>query len=140
MKKKVLILCTGNSCRSQMAHGMLQAFDNSIEVYSAGTEPAEQVNPRAIQVVAELGLDISKHYPKKVDQYLDSAWDYVITVCGGANEKCPVFMGNVKNRIHIGFDDPADATGTDEEVLAEFRRIRNEILIDFFTFYNKNIR
>lgn len=137
---KILILCTGNSCRSQMAHGILQSFDKNIQVFSAGTNPAEKVHPKAIQVINELGLDISNHYPKKVDEYLNDEWDFVITVCGGAKETCPMFLGKVKNRIHIGFEDPADATGTNEEVFNEFRKIRDEILRDFFTFYNKNIR
>jgi len=93
---KVLILCTGNSCRSQMAHGWLQSFDESLEVYSAGTAPAPQVNPNAVKAMAEAGIDISTHTPKSVDLYLDQEWDYVITVCGGANESCPAFVGNVK--------------------------------------------
>ena len=137
---KILILCTGNSCRSQMAQGILQSFDKNIQVFSAGTKPAEKVHPKAIQMLNELGLDISNHYPKKVDEYLHDQWDYVITVCGGAKETCPMFLGKVKNRIHIGFEDPVDAKGTAEEVLNEFRKIRDEILRDFFTFYNKNIR
>lgn len=137
---KILILCTGNSCRSQMAHGILQAFDKRIKVYSAGTKPAEKVHPKAIEAVAELGIDISAHYPKMVDEYLNQTWDYVITVCGGANESCPMFLGKVKKRIHIGFDDPAHATGTEAQIMAEFRRVRDEILRDFFAFYNKNIR
>lgn len=137
---KILILCSGNSCRSQMAQGILQAFDINIEVYSAGTKPASFVHTKAIQVMAELGLNISKHYPKKADEYLNNEWDYVITVCGEADENCPVFIGKVKNRIHIGFEDPADATGTESEIMNEFRKIRDEILRDFFTFYNKNIR
>lgn len=138
--KKILILCTGNSCRSQMAHGILQSFDRDIHVFSAGTHPAERVHPKAVEVVAELSLDISNHFPKLVNEYLDEAWDYVITVCGGANENCPVFLGNVKHRVHIGFEDPAHATGTEEEVMNQFRKIRDEILKDFFVFYNKNIR
>jgi len=137
---KILILCTGNSCRSQMAQGILQAFNRNIEVYSAGTEPAAGVHPKAIQAMAELGLDISKHHPKKVAEYLNDEWDFVITVCGGAKETCPVFSGKVKNRIHIGFEDPANSTGTEDEVMNEFRKIRDEILRDFFSFYNKHIR
>lgn len=123
-----------------MAHGILQAFDKRIKVYSAGTQPADKVHPKAIDAVAELGLDIGDHYPKLVDIYLNETWDYVITVCGGANESCPMFLGKVKKQIHIGFDDPAHATGTETEIMGEFRRVRNEILRDFFTFYNKNIR
>lgn len=137
---KILILCTGNSCRSQMAHGILKSFDKNIQVFSAGTNPAEKVHPKAILMLNELGLDISNHFPKKVDEYLNDEWDFVITVCGGAKETCPMFLGKVKNRIHIGFEDPGDAVGTDEEVLNEFRKVRDEVLRDFFTFYNKNIR
>ena len=85
---KVLILCTGNSCRSQMAHGFLQSFDKNLTVFSAGTEPAKQVNPRAIQVMKEAGIDISKHNPTQVNKYINNEWDFVITVCGGANETC----------------------------------------------------
>ena len=104
---KILILCTGNSCRSQMAHGWLQSFDKSLDVHSAGTEPASRVNSKAVKVMAEAGIDISNHFPKSVNQYLDQEWDYVITVCGGANESCPVFTGKVQHRLHIGFDDPS---------------------------------
>ncbi len=92
---KVLILCTGNSCRSQMAHGVLQSLDSEIEVLSAGTKPAEKVNPRAVEVMKEIGIDISGHTPHNVGEYLNESWDYVITVCGGANESCPAFAGNV---------------------------------------------
>lgn len=135
---KILILCTGNSCRSQMAEGFLKSFDDVLEVYSAGTEPSEKVHPNAIQVMKEIGIDISKNYPKSVDEFLDKEFDYVITVCGGAKESCPAFSGKVKNRLHIGFDDPADATGTEEEILSEFIRIRDEIETDFRDFYEKN--
>ena len=101
---KVLILCTGNSCRSQMAHGFLQSFDKNLEVYSGGTEPASQVNAKAVEVMKEVGIDISSHVPTHVNTYLDQEWDYVITVCGGANESCPAFTGKVGKRMHIGFD------------------------------------
>ena len=124
---RVLILCTGNSCRSQMAHGFLQSFSRDLEVYSAGTKPAERVNPKAIEVMKEVGIDLSNHSPKSVELYLNDEWDYVITVCGGANESCPMFTGNVKHRLHIGFDDPSDAIGADEFVMSEFRRVRDEI-------------
>ena len=124
---KILILCTGNSCRSQMAEGFLKSFDEKLDVYSAGTEPSDKVHPKAVQVMKEIGIDISDNYPKSVDEYLNEVFDYVITVCGGANENCPTFTGKVKNRLHIGFDDPAEATGTEEEILGEFIRIRDEI-------------
>lgn len=128
---RVLILCTGNSCRSQMAHGFLQSFSLDFEVHSAGTKPAERVNPKAIEVMKEVGIDLSSHRPKSVEIYLNDQWDYVITVCGGANESCPNFIGKVGKRLHIGFDDPSDATGTDEFVMNEFRRVRDEIQAKF---------
>ena len=131
---KILILCTGNSCRSQMAHGFIQAFNPTFDVHSAGTKPAGQVNPKAVEVMAEVGIDLSTHYPKNVDIYLDEEWDYVITVCGGANESCPNFIGKVANRLHIGFDDPSDAIGDIEFVMSEFRRVRDEIKQKFASF------
>ncbi len=133
---KILILCTGNSCRSQMSHGFLQSFDKNIQVFSAGTEPAEQVNPTAVKVMHEVGIDISRHTPTLVDKYLNDTWDYVITVCDDANETCPVFSGKVKNRLHIGFDDPTYATGTNEFILSEFHRVRDEIKTEFRKFYD----
>lgn len=136
---KIIILCTGNSCRSQMAHGYLQSLSDKIEVYSAGTKPAPQVNPKAVQVMEEAGYDISAHTADNVEQYLPMEFDYVITVCGNAQDDCPAFLGKVKNKLHIGFEDPADATGSEEEVLSEFRRIRDEIFRDFENFYNENI-
>ncbi len=132
---KVLILCTGNSCRSQMAHGFLQSFDKSMEVHSAGTQPAPQVNPLAVRVMKEAGIDISFHTPKNVCIYLNDAWDYVITVCGSANETCPTFIGKVGKRLHIGFDDPSDAQGSEEFVTSEFRRVRDEIKKRIAEFY-----
>lgn len=137
---KVLILCTGNSCRSQMAHGFLQSIDKDLSVFSAGTKPAEKVNPKAVEVMKEAGVDISGHNPHNVTEYLDEPWDYVITVCGGANENCPVFTGDVKHRLHIGFDDPSDANGSDEFVASEFRRVRDEIIVRFKKFYNDELK
>ncbi|MBN2519728.1 MAG: arsenate reductase ArsC [Bacteroidales bacterium] len=137
---KVLILCTGNSCRSQMAQGFLQSFDKNITVCSAGTEPAKQVNQTAVKVMKEAGVDISHHTPKMVDKYLKDEWDYVITVCDHANETCPLFKGKVKHRLHIGFDDPSHATGTDEFIWNEFRRIRDEIKKAFYILYVKQIK
>ena len=137
---KILILCTGNSCRSQMAHGFLQSFDNRLEVYSAGTKPAEKVNPMAVKVMNEMGIDLSSHSPKSVIQYTGQEWDYVITVCGGANESCPLFTGKVKNRLHIGFDDPSEATGTPEFINSEFHRVRDEIKARFYDFYQNELR
>ncbi len=128
---KVLILCTGNTCRSQMAEAFLKSFDNRLEVFSAGTEPGKKVHPLTVKVMAEKGFDLSKNYPKSVDDFLNMAFDYVITVCDGAKERCPIFTGTVKNRLHIGFEDPAEAAGTEEEKLKAFRRIRDEIFKDF---------
>lgn len=140
MNKRILILCTGNSCRSQMAEGFLKSFDKNLEVFSAGTKPSSQVHPKAIQVMKEVGIDLSNNYPKHSDQFINDPFDYVITVCDNAKESCPVFMGKVGKQIHIRFEDPADATGTEEEVLAVFRKIRDEIKRDFFEFYTQEIK
>jgi arsenate reductase len=137
---KILILCTGNSCRSQMAHGFLQSFDEHIEVHSAGTEPARQINQKAVKVMAEADIDIHSHFPKNVSRYLLDEWDYVITVCDDANETCPVFTGKVISRIHIAFEDPSHASGSEEFILSEFRRVRELIRKEFFNFYLNNIR
>lgn len=134
---KILILCTGNSCRSQMAHGFLQSFDPKLEVYSAGTEASGKLNEKAVQVMSEAGIDISHHTSDSVEKYLNDEWDYVITVCGGANESCPTFSGKVKQRIHIGFDDPSHAQGTDKFIWSEFHRVRDEIKERFFQFYQQ---
>lgn len=123
----ILVICTGNRCRSQMAHGILKHLHPEWNICSAGTKPAAEVHPLGIKVMQEIGIDISHHYPKSLDQYLDQAWDYVITVCGGAKESCPVFSGRVNHRLHIGFDDPDAFEGTEEEVLPQFRRVRDEI-------------
>lgn len=137
---KVLILCTGNSCRSQMAQGFLQSFDREITVCSAGTEASGKLNEKAVKAMAEIGIDISHHTSDPVDKYLGEEWDFVITVCGGANEACPAFLGKVKQRLHIGFDDPSHATGTDEFIWSEFIRVREEIREAFFNFYNEQIK
>ncbi len=135
MGKKILVICTGNSCRSQMAEGFLKSFDKTLVVHSAGTHPADKVNPNAVKVMKELGIDISHHVPELVDQYIGEEWDYVVTVCGGAKEVCPAFIGKVKQRLHIGFDDPADAVGSEEEVMGVYRRVRDEIKDGFYQFY-----
>ncbi len=137
---KILIVCTGNSCRSQMAHGFLQSLDKNLKVYSAGTEPADKVNPNAVKVMSEVGINISMHQPKHVNNYLRESWDYVITVCGGAKETCPNFTGNVKNLIHIGFDDPWAARGTEEFIMSEYRRVRGEIMSAFGKFYTEKLK
>lgn len=121
-----------------MAHGFLKSFDPELSVFSAGTVPAEKVNPKAVAVMEEVGIDISNHTPHNVKEYLNEPWDYVITVCGGANESCPMFSGDVKHRLHIGFDDPSDAKGSDEYVMSEFRRVRDEIR-DRFKLFNNEI-
>ncbi len=137
---KILILCTGNTCRSQMAEGFLKAMDPSLEVYSAGTQPGGRVHPVAVEVMKEKGIDLSNGHPKPVEQFINTTFDYVITVCDGAKEACPVFSGEVKRRLHISFDDPAEATGTPEEIKAVFTRVRDEIERDFTRFYNMNIK
>jgi len=137
---KVLILCTGNSCRSQMAHGFLQSFDKNITVCSAGTEASGKLNQKAVAAMEEIGIDISHHTSDSVDLYLDQEWDYVITVCGGANENCPTFLGKVKHRLHIGFDDPSHAVGTDEFIRSQFIRVRDEIKEAFWKFYIEQIK
>ena len=127
MAIRVLFLCTGNSARSQMAEGLLRAHGGDrFEIYSAGSEPAERVNPLAIAAMQELGYDISAAYPKHLAQFLNDPWDYVITVCDRVRDVCPVFPGD-HEQVHWGFDDPAAAEGTEEQRLRVFRRVRGEI-------------
>jgi len=134
MKKRVLFLCTHNSCRSQMAEGLVNHFlGDRFLAFSAGTE-ATQVNPLAAKVMAQIGIDISGHRSKTIDEFAGEPFDYVITLCGDAKEKCPLFFGGVK-RVHIGFDDPSRLPGSEEQVLPEYRRVRDEIrqrLTQFF--------
>ena len=137
---KVLILCTGNSCRSQMAHGFLQSFDKNISVFSAGTQASGKLNQKAVAAMKDAGIDISHHTSDSVDQYLKEEWDYVITVCGGANEECPAFFGKVKHRLHMGFDDPSHAVGTDDFIWSEFIRVRDEIKEGFYKLYIEQIK
>ena len=136
---KILILCTGNSCRSQMAEGWLKSFDSRLRVYSAGTAPAATVHPLAVKVMAEAGIELAGAEPQKADRFINDAFDYVITVCDHANETCPVFLGTVRHRLHIGFDDPARFTGSEESVLREFRRVRDEIRQQFLRFYREEL-
>ncbi len=141
--KRILILCTGNSCRSQMAHGFLESFDKKgefIEVFSAGTEASGKLNDGAVKYMAEVGVDISTHTSDSVEKYLGEEWDYVITVCGGANESCPAFSGKVAHRLHFGFDDPSHVVGSPELIESEFCRVRNEIKQRFTQFYAEEIR
>ena len=136
---KILILCTGNSCRSQMAEGFLKSFDDKLEVYSAGTKPADKANPFAVQAMSEVGIDISDGVPEDVEKYIKQSFDYVITVCDNAKQSCPVFTGDVKHELHMPFDDPADATGPEAEVMPVYRRVRDEIKERFQKFYNENL-
>ena len=130
-KPIVLILCTGNSCRSHMAEGTLRkAVGDFVEVQSAGSMPAGYVHPMAIDVMKELGIDISSHTSKHMNEFLDRKVDTVITVCGNADQACPIFPGQL-NRYHWGFSDPARAQGTEEEIYAEFRRVRDQIKLVF---------
>jgi len=137
---KVLILCTGNSCRSQMAHGFLQSFDKNISVFSAGTQASGKLNQKAVAAMKDAGIDISQHTSDSVDKYLKDEWDYVITVCGGANEECPAFFGKVKHRLHMGYDDPSHAVGTDDFIWSEFIRVRDEIKEGFYNLYIEQIK
>jgi len=123
-----------------MAHGFLQSFDTRIKVCSAGTEASGKLNAKAVRVMAEIGIDISHHTSNSVEMYLKEEWDYVITVCGGANENCPAFFGKVKHRLHIGFDDPSHAEGSEEFVWSEFLRVRDEIKDGFYQFYKEKIK
>ena len=123
-----------------MAEGFLKSFDNNLEVFSAGTKPAEKVNPYAVKAMKEIGIDISNGTAEDVDKYLSQSFDYVITVCDNAKETCPVFMGKVKHRLHIGFDDPADAVGTEEQIMPVYRRVRDEIKKEFYELYKKELK
>ncbi len=126
-KPTILILCTGNSCRSHLAEGILRAaLNDGYIVASAGSKPAGYVHPLGIKAMAEIGIDISAHTSKHMDEFLNQNVETVITVCGNADQACPMFPGQL-NRHHWGFDDPAHATGTDEEIMTVFRRVRDEI-------------
>lgn len=139
MKKQVLFLCTGNSARSQMAEGLVNHdFAGEIEAFSAGTDP-QGLNPFAVRVMKELDIDISGNTSKHISTFSDQSFDYVITLCDDANENCPVFFGGVK-RLHMGFADPAKASGSEEEILDEFRRIRNDIRQQMSEFFTAELR
>jgi len=127
-KNKLLFLCTGNSCRSQMAEAFMRAYGGErFAVYSAGTQPTE-INPWTYRAMAELGFDLAGHYSKNVEEYRGVVdFDTVITVCGEANEHCPVYLGRANQRLHWGFEDPAKFVGSDEETLAKFRQVRDAI-------------
>ena len=134
MPKKILFLCTHNSCRSQMAEGLANRFlGDDYRAFSAGTE-ATRVNPLAIRVLSEIGVDISRQWSKTLEAFDGESFDFVVTLCGDANETCPLFIGGTE-RTHRGFDDPSRRSGTEEEVLPEFRRVRDEIkswILEFF--------
>jgi arsenate reductase len=123
-----------------MAHGFLQSFDKNLIVCSAGTIPSGRINEKAVAVMNEVGIDIGKHYSKSVEKYVDEAWNFVVTVCNDANETCPIFMGTVKHRLHISFEDPSKVTGTDEFIWSEFRRVRDEIGNKFYELFIKQIK
>lgn len=135
MKKRVLFLCTANSCRSQMAEGIANHFwGNRLEAFSAGTQ-ASFVNPIAIEVLKEIGVDISNHHSKNLSEFDGQKFDDVITLCGDAHETCPLYIGGTK-KTHIGFDDPAKATGTPDEIKMEFRQVRDEIKMKLDEYFN----
>jgi len=123
-----------------MAHGFLQSFNKDITVRSAGTEASGKLNAKAVEAMTQIGIDISHHTSHSVENYLNDQWDYVVTVCGGANEACPIFKGRVKNRLHIGFEDPSDATGTEEFIWSEYIRVRDQIKEKFYNFYLEQIK
>ena len=123
-----------------MAHGFLKSFDSTIDIFSAGTEASGKLNSGAVKVMKEIGIDISNHTSDSVEKYINEAWDYVITVCGGANENCPAFIGDVKHRLHIGFDDPSHAVGTKEFIWSEYLRVRDEIKIAFHKLFIEQIK
>lgn len=123
-----------------MAHGYLQSFDAGIAVCSAGTEASGKLNEKAVLAMAEDGVDISGHSSDPVEKYMNDKWDFVITVCGGANESCPAFTGEVKHRLHIGFDDPSHVTGSDEFIWSEFIRVRDEIKEAFEKLYWEQVK
>ncbi len=123
-----------------MAEAFLKSFNSKLEVYSAGTNPSSKVHPKAIQVMKEIGIDLSKNATKNVEKFLNESFDYVITVCDNVRETCPVFLGKVGKQLHIGFEDPAAASGTDEEILSVFRKVRDEIKNEFYKFYKENLK
>jgi arsenate reductase len=139
MKRKVLILCTGNSCRSQMAEAIINVRRGDVwEAVSAGTAPAERVHPKALQALREIGIDTQGSPPKRVDRFIGQPFDLVVTVCDDANENCPIWLGQGK-REHISFPDPAKASGADEAVMGVFRSVRDDLerklldLLDHFS-------
>ena len=123
-----------------MAEGILRSLDISLEVFSAGTKPAKKINPKTVIVMKEIGIDVSSQTPKDVNTFTDESFDYVVTVCDNAKESCPVFTGNVKKTLHLGFIDPAEAKGTEDKILNEYREVRDEILRSFKHLYNTRLK
>lgn len=123
-----------------MAEGFLKSFDKNLQVFSAGTFPAEKINPNTVTVMNEIGIDVSKAVPKDVSLFVNDSFDYVVTVCDNARESCPVFTGKVKKTIHLGFVDPYEAKGTKEQILNEYREVRDEIRRSFLHFYNTKLK
>lgn len=140
MGKKILILCTGNSCRSQMAEAFLRSFGPELEVYSAGTHPEKNINPNTITVMKEIGIDVAGQYPKNVNEFIDNSFDYVVTVCDDAQKTCPVFTGKVRKQLHLSFLDPAATKGSKEKVLNEYREVRDELRSAFRHFYDSKLK
>jgi arsenate reductase len=139
-KLKILVICTGNSARSQMTAGFLKSWDTRLDVYSAGTAPAPRINPYAVRAMKEVGVDISGGTPKNVRLFLGDSFDYVITVCDEADRDCPNFTGKVRKRVHMPFPDPAKATGTDDQIIAVFRTVRNDIQAKFTDYYEHELK
>ena len=136
-KKQVLILCTGNSCRSQMAEGLINHYlGDTWQAYSAGTDPSGYVHPLAIKAMSDLGIDLAENRSKSTDEFRDMALDQVITVCDDAAENCPLWLGS-GNVTHIGFPDPAKATGTDQEIFAVFQQVRDDIRVRVLNYLNQ---
>lgn len=123
-----------------MAEGILRSLDIKLEVFSAGTKPAKKINPKTVTVMKEIGIDVSSQTPKDVNTFTDESFDYVVTVCDNAKESCPVFTGKVKKTLHLGFIDPAEAKGTEDKILNEYREVRDEILRSFKHFYNTRLK
>jgi len=139
-KLRILVICTGNSARSQMTAGFLKARDSRLDVFSGGTAPAPRINPYAVRAMQEAGIDISSGTPKNVRQFLGQSFDYVITVCDEADRDCPNFTGKVGKRVHIPFPDPAKATGSDEEIMTVFRHVRDDIRTKFTDYYQNELK
>lgn len=135
IRKKIIIICTGNSCRSQMAEGWLRSFDDRLDIISAGIKPEISINKFAVNVMKEVGIHIEGQYPKSVYNYKDYEFDYIITLCNNAKSNCPVFSSNTAKYLHIPLEDPADSRGNDAEILKVYRKVRDQIKDNFYEFY-----